>query len=118
MTAIYPYTVWVSSRKHEHMKETAGKIEPAKHSGCCGGAHQPAVPDHAHAHHPAATSKALDTVCGMTVHPHKSPHSHKHHGHNYYFCGKGCLTNFVAGPAKYLGDTPREAENVPAGTIF
>lgn len=103
------------AERKPRMKETAGRVEPTAYAGCCG-AH--AAHGHAHAHHAAATATVLDPVCGMTVDPQKTPHSHTHHGHTYYFCGKGCLTKFSAEPAKYLGDKPVVAENVPDGTTF
>ncbi len=57
---------------------------------CCGaGAQKPA-------------GAAKDPVCGMTVDPAKTPHSHGHEGAAYYFCGAGCLAKFRADPERYL----------------
>jgi Cu+-exporting ATPase len=110
------------------MKKTAGKIEPTAQAGCCGAhatsAHQEAAHaphsahGHAHSHHPLAIDAVRDPVCGMTVDPHKTPHSHQHDGRSYYFCSKGCLTKFAAEPARYLVDQPPVAKDVPEGTIF
>ncbi|SMF22467.1 Cu+-exporting ATPase [Tistlia consotensis] len=66
----------------------------------------------------AATS-ATDPVCGMTVDPAKSPHSHEHGGRRYHFCSAGCLAKFEAEPDRYLGDPAgAAAEPAPAGTLY
>ncbi|MGE0719123.1 MAG: HAD-IC family P-type ATPase, partial [Alphaproteobacteria bacterium] len=72
--------------------------------GCCG-----------HAHDKPATG-VLDPVCGMTVDPHTAEHRAEHAGRTWYFCSAGCRTKFLANPARYL--EPREAEEVPEGTIY
>ena len=43
-----------------------------------------------------------DPVCGMTVDPEATPHSHEHDGERYYFCGVPCLERFRADPAGFL----------------
>ncbi len=48
-----------------------------------------------------------DIVCGMTVDPAKTPHRTTHDGGDYFFCGNGCKTKFVADPAKYLSPAPK-----------
>jgi len=43
-----------------------------------------------------------DPVCGMTVDPATAKWSHAHAGRAWYFCGKVCMTKFIADPQKYL----------------
>jgi P-type Cu+ transporter len=43
-----------------------------------------------------------DPVCGMTVNPATAKWTHPHDGDTFYFCSNGCMTKFVADPAKYL----------------
>jgi P-type Cu+ transporter len=65
--------------------------------------------DGTHRHHhggapaPADAEKVKDPVCGMSVHPAKTPHRAVHQGKDYFFCGVGCGTKFLADPEKYLG---------------
>jgi Cu+-exporting ATPase len=61
-----------------------------------------------------------DPVCGMTV-TERSPHSHVHDGHPVYFCSAGCMSKFIADPAKYVGVAPAVPEPPApptAGTIY
>jgi Cu+-exporting ATPase len=60
---------------------------------------------------------ATDPVCGMTVNTETARHRVHHEGEDYYFCGAGCRTKFVADPAKYLSPSPpaAEPEQAPAG---
>jgi P-type Cu+ transporter len=44
----------------------------------------------------------VDPVCGMTVNPEKCAGSHTYKGHEYFFCGKGCIAKFAASPETYL----------------
>jgi len=53
-------------------------------------------------------AKVRDPVCGMMVDPTTAKHRAAHDGGDYYFCGAGCKTKFLADPAKYL--TPPEAK--------
>jgi xanthine dehydrogenase accessory factor len=53
----------------------------------------------------AATSEAIDPVCGMTVIVDASgwsAHTHEHDGTTYHFCCVGCRDRFAADPAHYL----------------
>jgi YHS domain-containing protein len=46
-----------------------------------------------------------DPVCGMTVDPAQAREkglATTHEGHEYVFCGKGCLLEFRDDPAAYL----------------
>src|SRR4051795_10022519 len=70
-----------------------------------------------HGSAPAAQG-VIDPVCGMTVDPHKTPHRHSYRGRPYYFCSAGCRSKFAADPEKYLAGDQREAEPVPAGTVY
>jgi len=58
-----------------------------------------------------ATPDLRDPVCGMKVTT-ASRHSAAHAGHDYYFCGGGCRTKFIADPARYL------APRAPAATAL
>ncbi|MFO0995801.1 MAG: heavy metal translocating P-type ATPase [Alphaproteobacteria bacterium] len=57
---------------------------------------------------------AKDPVCGMTVNPLKTPHSHAHQGVTHYFCGAGCLAKFRADPERYLGARPAPQAAAPS----
>jgi P-type Cu+ transporter len=59
-----------------------------------------------------------DPVCGMTVDPAKTLHHAAHEGHDYHFCSAGCRMKFVADPAQYLSDAPRDALQAAAGAIW
>ena len=58
--------------------------------------------------HAAGAPRVRDPVCGMSVDPEKAAGSTAHDGTTYYFCCKGCLQKFIAGPDRYL--------NTPTGT--
>jgi YHS domain-containing protein len=48
-----------------------------------------------------------DPVCGMTVDPETARTkglSLVHEGHEYVFCGKGCLLEFREAPETYLAE--------------
>ncbi|HXJ88851.1 MAG TPA: heavy metal translocating P-type ATPase [Candidatus Binatia bacterium] len=45
---------------------------------------------------------AIDPVCGMKVNPATAKFVSEQQGKNYYFCSRGCLEKFQAGPANYL----------------
>ncbi len=47
--------------------------------------------------------QALDPVCGMSVDPTKAKFRAGYAGKDYFFCGAGCRTKFVAAPEKYAG---------------
>jgi xanthine dehydrogenase accessory factor len=47
-------------------------------------------------------TSAVDPVCGMEVAVLPGALRAEHAGREYYFCGPGCLSSFVAGPARYL----------------
>jgi len=61
--------------------------------------------------------QVTDPVCGMTVDPDKTAHTHDYHDHSYHFCSAGCRTKFIADPEKYLGEK-KPAEPLPAGTLY
>ncbi|BBK38129.1 copper-translocating P-type ATPase [Allostella sp. ATCC 35155] len=54
----------------------------------------------------AASSKATDPVCGMTVDPATAKHRIEHDGRPYFFCSAGCRTKFEADPERYLKPRP------------
>jgi xanthine dehydrogenase accessory factor len=57
------------------------------------------------AHPLAATSEAIDPVCGMTVNVDASgwsANTHEHDGTPYHFCCVGCRDRFAADPTRYL----------------
>ncbi len=63
----------------------------------------------------AENESHIDPICGMTVDPSTAFGSHAYKGETYYFCSKGCGTNFKADPEKYLnpgqkGDQPLNVE--------
>jgi Cu+-exporting ATPase len=92
--------------KHDHQNRCAG--HGADHS----------YHDHKHVTVPPEGAHTVkDAVCGMDVDPHITSHRAEHAGHSYYFCSAGCRAQFVADPAKYLGET-KQADEVPDGTIF
>ena len=80
----------------------------ASHDGCCGKQVQP-----------AATGKAIDPVCGMTVDPAKTPHHATHEGIEYHFCNPRCREKFIADPMRYLHpETVEPAPPPPPGTRY
>ncbi len=52
--------------------------------------------------------QAIDPVCGMTVEIATAKHTHRHEGHDYYFCADRCRTRFAADPVRYLDPAARE----------
>ena len=80
--------------------------------------------EHQHASHShdqdsvEPNGSAIDPVCGMTVQVKTAKHIAEHKHQNYYFCGAGCKTKFVANPAKYLDVSAKVAEPVVAGAIY
>lgn len=42
-----------------------------------------------------------DVVCGMTVDP-KTAEKSEYKGQTYYFCSKGCKSQFDKNPEKYI----------------
>lgn len=80
--------------------------------------------EHQHAAHShgknvrSSEGSAIDPVCGMTVEIETAIHIAEHKSHNYYFCGAGCKTKFIANPNKYLEASAKEAEPVIEGTIY
>jgi len=67
-----------------------------------------------HYHHEAAGT-ARDPVCGMRVDPATAKHRAEHAGADYFFCGAGCKTKFLADPEKYLAPKPAPTA-VPAAS--
>ena len=59
-----------------------------------------------------------DVVCGMMVDPLKTAHHAEHAGQAYHFCSSGCRTKFIAHPAAFLGDRPRQELMATAGAIW
>ncbi|MGO9263884.1 MAG: heavy metal translocating P-type ATPase [Candidatus Binataceae bacterium] len=57
---------------------------------------------------------AKDPVCGMTVKLASAKWRHDHAGQTWYFCGQGCMTRFVADPARYLAAAQTDGAGVPA----
>ena len=55
---------------------------------------------------PAPVVFATDPVCGMTVDPLSSRHSHLHGGVTYWFCCEGCRESFMREPERYLAARP------------
>jgi Cu+-exporting ATPase len=75
--------------------------EAHAHGSCCGGEQ-------------AGTVK--DPVCGMTVDPQKTPHRHRHDGHDHHFCSAGCRNKFAADPGRYL--EPKAPARAVAGAVY
>src|ERR1700693_205180 len=74
-------------------------IYPLPVSGSRGARRVTETIDHCgHAH----ADTARDPVCGMTVDPRRTAHTHAVAGRSYFFCSAGCRARFVADPAKYL----------------
>ena len=69
-----------------------------------------------HAH--SAEVLTTDPVCGMKVDPAKTPHRHAHNGQDYFFCGGGCRSKFVADPDKYLDKAAAAPPPAPPGAIY
>jgi P-type Cu+ transporter len=85
------------------------KIEAKEAGGCCAGHHhvdpaatETAVGSCCGSHDPKPAAGAIDPVCGMTVDPAKTQHTHVHAGTTYYFCCGGCRAKFIADPQRYL----------------
>ncbi|MFH1342897.1 MAG: heavy metal translocating P-type ATPase [Pseudomonadota bacterium] len=93
----------------------------AKHANagaCCGGHHDHASHDPAHASpHAGGNMTARDPVCGMTVDPATAKHRFDYQGDTHYFCSAGCRTKFAADPKAYLGGNKPKAE-APEGAIY
>jgi Cu+-exporting ATPase len=70
--------------------------------------------------HAESPRKVKDTVCGMMVDPHSTPHKAEYDGQLHYFCSEGCRTKFQADPARYLDAVSASAkpEPTPEGTIY
>jgi len=70
--------------------------------------------------HAESPRKVKDTVCGMMVDPHATPHKAEYDGQLHYFCSEGCRTKFQADPARYLDAVSASAkpEPTPEGTIY
>ncbi|HEV2175619.1 MAG TPA: heavy metal translocating P-type ATPase [Terriglobia bacterium] len=50
----------------------------------------------------ATAPQVRDPVCGMTVNPEKAAGRLEYDGHEYFFCGRGCLEKFRVDPNKYV----------------
>ena len=46
---------------------------------------------------------AKDPVCGMDVAPKTAAAKSEYQGQTYYFCSKGCKTQFDKTPEKFVG---------------
>ena len=67
---------------------------------------------------PPSRAAVRDPVCGMAVDPAKTMHHVHSGGAAYHFCSAGCLTKFVADPARYApGKVQSEPVAVP-GAIW
>ncbi|WEV66175.1 heavy metal translocating P-type ATPase [Bifidobacterium sp. ESL0764] len=51
----------------------------------------------------SGASTVKDPVCGMMIDPKTAAGSQDYNGKTYYFCSQGCVDNFAADPAKYVG---------------
>ncbi|MET0220196.1 MAG: heavy metal translocating P-type ATPase [Tardiphaga sp.] len=79
-----------------------------QHGACCSHDHQRAT---------AASEKAIDPVCGMSVDPMTAKNRLLYQGQEYFFCCARCRDRFDADPDKYL--SPQEpAPPAPAGTMY
>ena len=56
--------------------------------------------------------RAVDPVCGMTVHPDTAKHSLVHRGQAFYFCSAGCRERFSGDPDRCLTSATRPAAEV------
>src|SRR5215472_3571865 len=52
----------------------------------------------------AATTEAVDPVCGMSVNPGKARHRSDYEGVSFYFCCAGCKQAFDREPQRYLAN--------------
>ena len=75
---------------------------------------------HGHHHPPgAATSTAIDPVCGMTVDRLTSKHRFNYQGETFQFCSARCHAKFAAEPGKYLDRVePASAPEASPGAIW
>jgi len=75
---------------------------------------------HGHQHPPgAATSTAIDPVCGMTVDRLTSKHRFNYQGETFQFCSARCHAKFAAEPEKYLDRAePASAPEASPGAIW
>ncbi len=66
----------------------------------------------------AATAKAKDPVCGMSVNPETAAGRSEHAGKTYYFCSGSCKRKFDAEPDRFLAGAAQMADAVrmPAPT--
>jgi len=86
--------------------------------------HDPHSHAHACCHQPPhdcgeeEASVVFDPVCGMRVDPATTAHHADHAGHAYHFCSGGCLTKFIADPARYLGDQDRKQPPAAPGSVW
>lgn len=73
-----------------------------------------------HRHPPgAATSSAIDPVCGMTVDRLTSKHRFNYQGETFQFCSARCHAKFAAEPGKYLDRVePASAPEASPGAIW
>lgn len=46
--------------------------------------------------------KVKDLVCSMELTPRTASHTYSYNGVQHYFCGKGCLNQFVENPTSYI----------------
>ncbi len=66
----------------------------------------------------AASSAALDPVCGMRVDPATSKHRAEHAGQTFHFCSARCRERFVADPQAFLQPAAKAAEAVDESSIY
>ena len=52
--------------------------------------------------HSQRDNQVLDPVCGMSVDPNTTKHTHVHADHSYYFCNPSCLLKFSDTPEAYI----------------
>jgi len=65
----------------------------------------------------AATDKAVDPVCGMTVVKANAKATFDYKGTTYYFCNPGCKESFAKDPEKYLKAQQAKAAAVAAPMV-
>ncbi len=66
----------------------------------------------------AASSQAVDPVCGMRVDPSTAKQKAEHDGKSFYFCSGRCRERFEADPARYVAASPAPPKPAPVGTIY
>lgn len=80
-------------------------VGPSVHADESEGHHHDDEPGKSHQDSHEHATTELDPVCGMSVDPVTASTtglSSTYRGHDYYFCGRGCMLEFADDPDRYL----------------